>query len=811
MVTLSPVNAVPLGFVDEDVGRVVNGAGANMVPNRKTGGHMLVVANKAGSLYAFEEPDTSSDTTLILDMQDRVCDDGERGLQGIIAHPNFEENQWIYMFYTAKQDGQGCSLLDSINGPRNRLSRVKVNSDNMVDLSTEEILMTTIPLTEKIHNGGAMAFGSDGNLYVTLGDGGGRSDNYSQQLHMLLGKIIRITPDGGIPDGNPFTSETGYTSARCSETGIVPDGSSDETVCEEIYAYGFRNPFRFAMDTNRQDKVRFFVNDVGGAKWEEVSEGGSDFAGANYGWPMREGPCALGSVDDCEYPGDQLEDPIYYYQHTDEGGAVVGGTFIPTEAGWPEIFQDSYLFNEFIFGEIVLITPTGVTCREDCDPPVPQWENQTFAEWPRPTDIFFGPYQDGWALYYTGRKGSQNVRRIRYVGGENRSPEAYASANVTSGVNPLVVKFDASGSVDPDGDTITIEWDFENVADVSTSTEAVVTFDEPGVYVVTLTVRDELMYYNTAFLEISVGTPPVATIESPPDNATFAVGDVFMLQGEAFDSNGESLTASSIFWEVRQHHSTHYHPYLGLTSGNNFALSAAPEPEDFIAATNSYLEVLMYAIDDATGLETVVSRKIQPRKLFVEFDTEPSGLQLLIGDFPVTTPTTIVSWENQNLRVEAQDQGSFVFQRWSDTGERKHAILMPTSDPTTSQDLGPLNFVVRFVLNETATPSEVPSVDPTSPATAPPSEGPSVDPTSSPATAPPSESISVDPTSSLATATSPTTISPSVMNARTTEAPSVVETSQQGSTSSACRAVVTLPFGFLVLCAVIVLVAPFLL
>jgi hypothetical protein len=166
----------------------------------------------------------------------------------------------------------------------------------------------------------------------------------------------------------------------------------------------------------------------------------------------------------------------------------------------------------------------------------------------------------------------------------------------------------------------------------------------------------------------------------------------------------------------------------------------------------------------------------------------------LIGDFPITTPTTIVSWENQNLLVEAQDQGSFVFHGWSDSGQRKHAILMPTSDLTTSKDLEPLNFVVRFVLNETATPSDAPSVDPTSPATAP-----------------PSESISVDPTGGLATATPPTTISPSVMNARITKAPSIVKRSQQGSTSSACRAVATLPFGFLVLCAGIVLVAPLLL
>lgn len=161
-----------------------------------------------------------------------------------------------------------------------------------------------------------MAFGNDGYLYVAIGNGGSRRVRVAQDLGDTLGKIIRLTEDGEIPAGNPYM---GSDSARCHINGIPPAGSPSGTMCQEIWSSGLRNPFRFVMDPNTTDHVRFYVNDVGGAKWEEISEGGTQYEAANYGWPYREGPCSLGSFDDCADPPQDLVDPLYWYAHNNDG------------------------------------------------------------------------------------------------------------------------------------------------------------------------------------------------------------------------------------------------------------------------------------------------------------------------------------------------------------------------------------------------------------------------------------------------------------------------------------------------------------
>ena len=123
---------------------------------------------------------------------------------------------------------------------------------------------------------------------VSVGDGGGgiSKENdagviYPQALDMLLGKIIRLTDTGGIPPTNPYTDP--QTSARCSRDGWSGNPSIK---CQEIYSFGLRNPFRFALDVNaarQEGKTRLFINDVGRHTWESVHEGGDGFAGANYG------------------------------------------------------------------------------------------------------------------------------------------------------------------------------------------------------------------------------------------------------------------------------------------------------------------------------------------------------------------------------------------------------------------------------------------------------------------------------------------------------------------------------------------------
>ena len=656
--------------------------------NRQGGKHVLLVVNKKGLLYAVEDPDNSDETTLILDIKDRVCDGGERGLQSVVVHPQFEQNRWIYLFYTFSWNGK-CLEKVKDEGPINVVSRAKVNRNNhQVDISTEQVLFQTSTLFKTNHNGGAMLFGVDGMLYVTLGDGGDRGDRYSLQLDILLGKIIRLTDNGKVPEDNPFVRHE--KAIRCHETGFT---EIEDGVCSEIFAYGLRNPFRFTMDVNNKDSVRFYISDVGGSKWEEIDEGGAMMPGANCGWPAREGPCHLGSFDDCSLPTtEDYVDPIYWYAHDDDGGSVVGGTFIPKDAGWPEEFQDTFLFAEFVKGEIVWIQKNSdFTCRY-CDPPISEWRNSTFHRWQKPVDLFFGPYgDDGMALYYTARHGRVNVRRIRYIGETNHPPVAVASADVTHGKEPLTIKFEASDSYDPEDDKISFSWDFGDNKTVSSAINPVVTFDRPGIYDVGLTVTDKVSgLSDESFIEIHVGVPPIAIMESPAEGEYFAVDDIFTLKGRVEDADGRPINNADISFEVRQHHNTHFHPYLGVTKDNNFALQPAPPPEDFLAATNSYLEVRMYA-RDSNGLVTTISRNVLPKQVTMKFDTVPSGLEVLLDDYPVTTPAEIVSWENHKLRVGVKDQPLFKFGNWSDGGSRNHEILVPSS--TSNRDR---EFVVTF-------------------------------------------------------------------------------------------------------------------
>ncbi len=140
-----------------------------------------------------------------------------------------------------------------------------------------------------LHNGGAMLFGNDGKLYVTHGESGVQEN--AQNLNNVAGTLLRLNDDGSTPDDNPFSKKNGYDAYDCrdSEGSVPTNNTSDDTVCSEIFALGLRNPFRMSLDPNEKDKTLFSIQDVGGRTWEELSYGGTDYAGMNYGWKPYEG------------------------------------------------------------------------------------------------------------------------------------------------------------------------------------------------------------------------------------------------------------------------------------------------------------------------------------------------------------------------------------------------------------------------------------------------------------------------------------------------------------------------------------------
>lgn len=271
---LALVSALPDGFEDRAV--ILEGRGL-LVPTdfKFTPGGQMLVTNQGGQVLVFDDPDgdnSYSVQTQALDLSPRMCINGERGLSGIEVHPDFENTRFIYVFYNINKNGN-CDE-DPVNGPINRLSRFVLSTMNIVDIDSETIFFETPSLAYDHHNAGNIAFGNDGNLWVSIGDGGATWSAVSADPSNLLGSIVRLTEEGGIPEDNPYTPQSGEAnSVRCNVNGVPPSGSPKGAKCQEIFHLGVRNPFRFAMDPNVVDKVRFYINDVGQGLWEEINEG----------------------------------------------------------------------------------------------------------------------------------------------------------------------------------------------------------------------------------------------------------------------------------------------------------------------------------------------------------------------------------------------------------------------------------------------------------------------------------------------------------------------------------------------------------
>jgi glucose/arabinose dehydrogenase len=332
-----------------------------------------------------------------LDLRRRVCNERERGMTGIAVDPDFVRNRFIYIYYTFKKFNN-CAV-EAKRGPVNRLSRFVIRRDGAIDPATEVPLIDNVPSYGAAHNAGDIQFGSDGYIYVGIGDGGrdyaGRSDSSSENaaardLNVLLGKIVRITKTGAPAPGNPFR---GRGTVDCAQLGIASEG----TRCREIYATGLRNPWRLAFDRT-PGRQRFFINDVGQIAWEEIDLGQ---VGADYGWNWREGFCRQGVHVRCSPPPGSVTDPVFAYAHRNGCGAITGGVFVPPGV-WPRRFDQTYLFGDFNCGRIFVLT------RLD-ERPV----SELFAPGVGPgiVSMVFGP--DG-ALYYATYAAGGEIRRVTY-------------------------------------------------------------------------------------------------------------------------------------------------------------------------------------------------------------------------------------------------------------------------------------------------------------------------------------------------------------------------------------------------------------
>ncbi len=284
------------------------------------GTNRLFVLEQAGRIKVFDNDPAVKNTQVYLDIRDKVSDGGEMGLLGLAFDPNFKTNGYFYVNYTQRKPMQTV------------IARYKVGKyqDNKADAASETVLFTFSQPYDN-HNGGKLAFGPDGFLYISTGDGGAWGDqhNYAQNRRSLLGKILRIdvskTEKGhyGIPADNPYVG-------------------NGEGYREEIYAYGLRNPWRFSFDAQTG---QLWVGDVGQNEFEEID---IITKGGNYGWRLKEADRCYNPRNDCD-PSNQLIDPIHKYPRGD--GVSVTGGFVYRGARVPNL-RGKYLFADYSNGHI---------------------------------------------------------------------------------------------------------------------------------------------------------------------------------------------------------------------------------------------------------------------------------------------------------------------------------------------------------------------------------------------------------------------------------------------------------------------------
>ena len=666
----------------------------------------VLVSEKRGRVKRIDPAAPANDRT-ILEIQDRVNTSGDRGMMSVAVDPEFATTRRIFVSYSYDDPDEtvGVSGPDGAGGNGQRVSRVSsfelsanfqadleseivvlgknstwanigdpaaLQTDNTVDWACSNDANPQGPIEDCIasdsnsHQIGALRFGSDGALFVSHGDGANFSDEATDSRSLraldpdhLVGKLLRVdkTTGKGLSD-NPL---------------YEGDGSSNRS---RVWYSGFRNPFRFNLDT---DDVPY-VGDVGWNQFEEINSGEP---GSSFGWPCYEGGLSQAEMDadraqgagtsreqqgyqldfdaECEdFSVSSQDAPLWTWCHERvgvgtehcRGGGLSAYFGVAIDGGnYPEEY-DGLWFGDIVGGWLEVLDPNTGIIRPVAD------------ELGIVVDMRTGPDGD---VYYVDR-GTSTVSRLSYVGGSNRQPTAVAVAvdGKTSGPSPLTVTLDASGSSDPDGTIVSYDWDFDDGRS-GTGVEVTHTFGGIRAYPVTLTVTDDEGSTASTTIVINSGnTEPVPIITSPADR-TVDVGTLLQFEGSVNDAEDGVLPDDRLEWTTILHHNDHVHEDGVVGTGER------PPPFRFIDhADDTYLEVCLSATDDGdpvgqnNPLTGTTCIDVFPNEVDYTFASEPSNLEILYAGQPLNTPATVrvpVGVTRPISAVESQD--GFEFVRWS--------------------------------------------------------------------------------------------------------------------------------------------------
>jgi len=340
---LTSCGTVPEGFHQEVVAKGFDLPTTWVQPSST----VQYVAEKSGVVKVVSAGQVRS--TPLVDLSRRVHDGADRGLLGMALDPGFQTNGYLYVAYTYEDP----TLAFDSRLQTQRVTRITVNRvSHIADAASERVILGSVtgaacygawstpdcmPSTAALHTVGDLAFDPEGNLWVSVGDGAywpftDEAASYrAQDVNVLAGKLLRLDPvtGQGVP-GNPF---------------FQPDAPGSNA--SKVYAYGFRNPFRFSF---RPGSSVPYVGDVGESTYEEINV---VQPGGNYGWPCYEGPAKqpqFANLAVCQpmyRAGTRVVAPAAYYGHSDQGVSIIGGAFYPGSSNYPADYVDNYVYGDY--------------------------------------------------------------------------------------------------------------------------------------------------------------------------------------------------------------------------------------------------------------------------------------------------------------------------------------------------------------------------------------------------------------------------------------------------------------------------------
>jgi glucose/arabinose dehydrogenase len=724
LVLLTPLGAqaqtaptLPDGFNDE-----VAFTGLTNPVNVEFANGKVYVAEKGGEIKVFDSLTDTSPDPLGTGLEPQVHNFWDRGMLGMAIDPQFPARPYIYVLYTydhilgdpnpAPRWGDQCpnppGATDQGCVVSGRLTRLTVDAGGKALVpGSARVLIEDWCQQFPSHSTGDLAFGPDGALYVSGGDGA--SFNYAD--HGQTGNVCNDPMGGaGTADdeggalrsqdtrtaGDPVTLDGTVVRIDPATLANLPAGTPALTDnAGRIVATGLRNPFRFTM---RPGSDEVWLGDVGWGTWEEVNRIQPGAPAENFGWPCYEGNATqYTGFNICANLGaGAVTGPVYTYQHganmtvnTGPGGvpagrcagggsAVAGLAFSDPAGNFPTRYDDALFFADHSRGCIAAMRKgaSGLP-----DPAT----TELFASGASGiVDLKLGPDKN---LYWADLFGG--VHRISFTTG-NQQPTAAIAANPTSGPAPLTVSFSGTGSSDPDpGDTLTYSWDLngDGTFGDSTSPTPTFTYTTVGTYTARLRVTDNHgLASDPATVTITAGnSPPVATIDSPAATLKWKVGDRIDFAGHATDPQDGDLPASKLTWSLALHHcftpgDCHVHPVQDFNgvAGGSFS---APDHE-----YPSWLELKLTATDSG-GLTGTKSVRLDPQTVDLTFKSSPTGLKLKVGATDSTTQftrTVIVGSLNTITALTPQTLNgtSYEFTSWSDGGPAQHEITAPATPAT---------------------------------------------------------------------------------------------------------------------------------